>query len=297
MRNIFLSLLIMIATTSFAQHIESGYIAQSKYNDNNDNMIGKGSMQYISGSYTLPLSIKRDKEGGTRMWSATVTGKYATLDNKEGAMLFNPKEIINAGAMITHVCPLSRRWNMVAIAGISLNATPQYIRLQSLAITSGMLFMYRVNNNLNIGVGVIGTTAYGELIAIPAPFITWKYGERYKFELNMQGAPEFKISTQINEKLMLTLAPFEMQRFSAMINVNNDHKLYVQNIFRTSAGATYRISKHWSLEGKAGYIYHRSTRIKERSFIAFWNDLFDYDTRQKFKPWGTVSIGIRYHMR
>ena len=297
MRFFFLFLATFITTTLFAQHIESGYFVQSDYNDSNGNKIGKGSMQYISGSYTLPLSIKRDAEGGMRMWSATVTGKYATLDNKEGALFFNPEEIINAGAMITHVCPLSKRWNLVATAGVSLNTALDYVRLQSLAVTSGMLFMYRVNKNLNIGVGVVGTTAYGELIVLPAPLITWKYGNRYKFELNMQGTPEFKISTQLNEKLKLTLTPFEMRRFSAMINVNNDHKVYVHNIFGSSIGASYRVTKHWSVEGRAGYIYYRSTRIQDRSFKAFWNDLFDYDTRRKYEPSGCLSLGIRYHMR
>lgn len=297
MRILLILLTIATSISLKSQHFESGYIFPSDYKENSSNKIGKGGLQYLSGSYTHNISTNVDSLGQVNMWSATFSGKYASLDNKDGAKAINPREIINAGAMLTHIHSINRKWNIIATAGLSLNATPDYIRYQSLSITGGIIFMYNINRNLNIGIGAVTTTAYGEPVIIPAPFITWKKEGKYNIELNMRGVPEFTISTQINEKTKITFAPFDMDRYSAVIKVNNDHKLYTQNIFKSRIGASYRFSRHWSAEANIGYIYYRTTRIQERSFKSFWKDLFDNDKRHKFSPSGIISIGLRYHIK
>ncbi|MBQ4062984.1 MAG: hypothetical protein IJC92_01760 [Bacteroidaceae bacterium] len=322
MKKILLSLLVIAcALPMSAQRIESGYILSNDLKDGHGNKVGRGAVQYMAGSYTMPLAttkveqIKniyrstttpdgktiiretRDTVTTARMWQLTLTGKYAAFDNEGTAMQNHPDDAITAGAMITHVCPIAHRWNLIATVGATLNAPSSYIRMQSIAITAGMIFQYRVNKNLSLGIGAVSTTAYGEPVILPVPMINWKRDGRYSIELNMHGKPQLTIATQLNEKTRLTLAPFDTERFSAMVDIDGEHKVFAQNIIQSTIGVSYRFTNHWSLTGEAGYIYHNSIRIQERSMKAFWEDLFSDDNRMKYSPSCTFSVGLHYHFR
>ena len=318
---LYILLAMAAAMPAEAQRIESGYILSSDFKDDHGSKLGKGAVQYLSGSYTLPLAVERvqqikrtysstttpsgqiatreknDTVMTTRMWQLTLTGKYAAFDYEGAALQYLPENTINTGVMITHVCPIAHRWNLIATTGLTLNATSSYIRLQSLAVTAGLIFQYTINKNLFVGVGAVGTTTYGQPVVIPVPMVNWKRGGRYSIELNMHGKPQLTIATQINEKTRLTLTPFDSERFSAVTRVNGEHKVFSQNIFNASLGASYRFTRHWSLNGEIGYIYRHTARVQERSFKAFWEDLFSDDNRMKYSNNCTFSFGLRYHFR
>lgn len=317
-------LLLLIAAyilPASAQRIESGYIMSSDFKDCDGKKIGKGAVQYLKGSYSIPLSVERveqikntqsstmapngeeqiitksDTAVTARMWQLTLTGKYATFDDEGAAMQHRPDDIIDAGVMITHVCPIAHRWNLIATAGATLNATSTYIRRQSVSITAGIIFQYTVNRNLHLGLGAVGTTSYGEPVVIPVPMINWKRDGLYSVELNMHGMPELTIATQLTPNTRLRFSPFEMERFSAMIDYDGEHMVFSQNVMKSSIGVSYRIDKHWSLEGAAGYVYRHTVRIQERSFKAFWDDLFSNNNRMKYSNNCTFTVGLRYHIR
>lgn len=296
-RHLLLTLFIAtMALPATAQRIESGYIFSNDYKNSNDVKSGKGGLFYISGSYRQPLYMRHDSVKGTKMLTATISGKYASLCNKEGVIANNPEEIINIGTMLTYVAPITERWNLVATAGISLNAIPEYIRLQSIAITGGTIFMYRVNKELNIGIGAVVTTAYGEPVIIPTPFITWKRNGKFSIDLNMRGMPELAITTQIDKRTELSVTPIAIEGLSAVVNIGNSNKLYTQRIFKSTIGISHKICNGLTLYAQTGYIPYRSVRIQERSHRTFWKELFDTDKRCKFSPSGFVSIGVKYNL-
>jgi hypothetical protein len=287
---------LFLPLTGLSQHIEFGHVFPSNLENREKTEIGKGGMQYATGSMTLPLSIKRDSLRGVRTWIVTVSGKYATLDNEGGAKLVNPNAIINSGAMITHVRTLNPRWNMIATAGLSLNATPDYIRTNCLSLTAGTIFSYTIRRGLNLGFGLIVTTAYGEPVCIPVPFITWKKSGRINYELNMRGMPEFKISSQVTPKLQVALSPFDTERFSAVVPADGKHKVYSNNLIKTTLEGAYHISKHVSLKAEAGYIYYHKVKLVERSFNAFWSNMFNSKNAYKFQPSFSIEMGLRYRI-
>ena len=126
---IYILLALAVALPIQAQRIESGYIAPSNLKNNHGSKPCKGAVQYISGNYSMPLAIERvqqikntynstttpsgqviiqeksDTVTTARMWQVTLTGKYAAFDYEGTALQYLPDNIINAGAMITHVCP------------------------------------------------------------------------------------------------------------------------------------------------------------------------------------------------
>ena len=75
MQIIFRILLLCCCALPFsgvAQHIEYGHIFSSNLENKNQEKVGEGGMQYVTGSITLPLSIKRDSLRGMRTWLATI---------------------------------------------------------------------------------------------------------------------------------------------------------------------------------------------------------------------------------
>ncbi len=288
---------VALPAIGVAQHIEFGNILSSSIENRDKQKVGRGGMQYVSGRLTLPLSIKRDAERGIRTWLATLSGKYAHLNNKEGAALINPDKIVNTGLMLTHIRTIAPRWNMIAMTGVSLNAPSDYIRTNSLSLTAGALFSYHVNQGLNMGVGIIVTTNYGDPICIPVPFITWKKSGKINYELNMRGMPEFRISSQLTPKFLLALSPFDAERFSAVVKHAGTHKLYTNNLIKTSLEGSYHIAKHVSLNAEAAYVYYHKTKLIDRSARAFWKNLFSNKNALKYSPTWTLSVGLQYRFR
>lgn len=293
---ILLACACVLPISSFSQHIEYGHIFSSDLENRDKEKVGKGDMQFIAGSITLPLSIKRDSTRGIRTWILTVSGKYATMDHEGGATFVHPEEIINTGMMLTHVRSLSAKWNMIATAGVSLNAPSDYIRTNSISLTAGTIFSYRVNSGLNLGIGLIATTSYGEVVCLPVPFITWKKKGRINYELNMRGMPEFRISTQVTPKFQLALSPFDAERFSAVITAGNSHKNYTNNLIKTTLEGSYHIAKHVSVKADVGYVYYHKAKIVNRTAKAFWSNMFSNKNANKYKPSFTFSVGLQYRI-
>ena len=287
---------VALPTVGMGQHIEYGNLLSSGIENKDKQEVGRGGIQYVSGRLTLPLSIKRDAERGIRTWLATLSGKYAHLNNKEGAALINPENILNTGLMLTHVRTIAPRWNMIATTGVSLQAPADYIRAQSLALTAGAIFSYNVKEGLNLGVGVVMTTAYGDPICIPVPFITWKKSGRVTYELNMRGMPEFKMSAQLTPKLRLALLPFDAERFSAVVKADNAHKIYTNNLIKATLEGNYKIARHLSFKAEVGYAYYHKAKLMDHSPKAFWSNMFSNKHAFKYRPSLTCSVGIQYVM-
>lgn len=321
-KQIFLiTLIALLVIPAKAQHIESGYVLSSNFKDDNGNRLGKGAVQYIAGNYSIPLAMERIKQikntysstispngeeiikensdtvSTMRMWQLTLIGKYAAFDYEGALLQYLPENTINAGAMITHTCPIAHRWNLIASTGITLNAVSSYVRLQSLAITAGIIFQYKASKNLSLGAGVVSTTSFGQPVIIPVPMINWKRDGLCSIELNMHGKPQLTMATQITPNTRITLTPFETEHFSALTNIEGDHRVFSQNIMKASIGVSYRFTKHCSLNGEVGYIYRHTARIQERTIKAFWKDIFDDDNRMRYSNNATFSIGLRYHFR
>lgn len=280
----------------FAQHFEYGNIFTSNIENEDGSKVGKGGIQYVLGSYTLPISTQIDSLHRIRSWSATFTGKYASFDDKECTKPINPDDIINAGVMLTHVRTFAPRWNIIATTGVSFSAISDYIRMNSVALSMGVIFLHKVNNALNVGAGVVVTTAYGEPICIPMPFITWKREGNFLYELNMQGRPELKISTQLNPKVRLALSPFDAETFSAVIKTNGDNVVYMNNLFKATFGGSYQFAKKLSINADVGYIYYHKVKFVDRSSKSFWRNLFNSDGAYKYKPSFALTVGINYSL-
>lgn len=278
----------------FAQHFEYGNFLTGNIENEDRSKVGKGDIQYVSGSYTLPISMQIDSLYRIRSWSATFTGKYASLDDEGCTRQINPDDIINAGVMLTHVRTIDSRWNMIATTGVSLSAISDYIRINSVALTAGAIILYKVNNALNVGGGMVVTTAYGEPVCIPVPFITWKKEGKFCYELNMQGRPEFKVSTQLNPKVRLTFSPFEAQAFSAAVKKDGGNKVYVNSLYKATLGGSYQLTKKLSMKADAGFIYYHKVKVTDRSFKSFWKNMFSNDGAYKYKPSIALCFGMNY---
>ncbi len=241
--------------------------------------------------------MKRKENGGIRKWDMTFNAKYARMDYEGIADTVYPDEIINSGAMLTHVRSLGKKWNMVASLGVSLNAIPDHIRWQNITLSGGLIFMYSVSKELHIGIGTAVTTQYDTPLILPLPYIAWNKDGKYRIELNMRGVPEIKISTDINERMSLAFKPFMMQRETAVMEQKGKDLVYSMNSMGSTFTFQYKISKRATWVADAGYIWRRTIKINERSWKGFWDSITDDDSRSKFKNSFIISTGIRFNLK
>lgn len=285
--------LLLSAVNASAQCVEYGTIFPSDMENDNGENVGRGKLYYVSVDHTFPVSMKVDSLRRVRSWSATLSGRYTSFDNEGGALAINPDDIINAGAMLTHVRTVAPRWNMIATAGVHLNVISDYIRMRSVALTAGAMFVYQVNKELNLGAGVVATTIYGEPVFMPLPFLTWKRDGKYCYELNLHGRPEFRISTQLNPKTRLEFAPLDMEMFNAVMRVNGETKVYVNNSFKATVGGSYQLADKLSIYAEVGVLYYHKVKVIDRSTKAFWRNLFGSSGAYKHKPSMALSVGVK----
>lgn len=282
---------------AIAQEFDISYIAPSTLKGSNGEKIGKGDQLRMNTVFKIPLSMKRKENGAIRKWDMTFNAKYAHMDYEGIAGTVYPDEIINSGAMLTHVRSLGKKWNMVASLGVSLNAIPDHIRWQNITLSGGLIFMYSVSKELHIGIGTAVTTQYDTPLILPLPYIAWNKDGKYRIELNMRGVPEIKISTDINERMSLAFKPFMMQRETAVMEQKGKDLVYSMNSMGSTFTFQYKISKRATWVADAGYIWRRTIKINERSWKGFWDSITDDDSRSKFKSSFIISTGIRFDLK
>lgn len=77
-------LLSVAAVGSFAQGVlKTEYMPSSSFKDEAGNKLGSGDLFKVSGAYTLPFYLKQNAAGQPIMWSVSVSGAYAVLNNKD----------------------------------------------------------------------------------------------------------------------------------------------------------------------------------------------------------------------
>ena len=80
-------LLLVAAIDGFAQGvIKTEYMPASSFRDEAGNKLGSGDLLKFTGAYTLPFSLKQNASGQPIMWSASVRGTYAILNNRHMAL-------------------------------------------------------------------------------------------------------------------------------------------------------------------------------------------------------------------
>ena len=291
-----LSVLTVTSTEAFAQgYLKTEYMTSSSFENKEGEKFGSGNLQKISGRYTLPISFKKNDLNQPTLWSASIVGTYSMLNNKGEATNFNPDEVLNTSINILHVRPISKKWLMMATLGGGIYSAPDAITFKSILVNGGVIFLRKVNQNLDLGIGLGLTNSYGLPIVMPMSIINWRFSRKYEVKVDIASRIEISGAVKFNDKLKFRLIAMEMDGMSAVINNNGQSLIYATTIMKSWLCLDYKIGKSSTLYLGAGSTWMRSVSLSKRSLKDFFNNLFhDENKHLGFSSAGYFTVGYRF---
>lgn len=298
------SILLVVITTavatteSFAQgFLQTEYMTSSAFRNEEGERVkfGSGDLLKVTGRYNIPLSVKQNDSGQPVVWTATVSGAYGILDNSGDATDFNPDKILNAGINLSHVRPISEKWSMVATLGGGIYSEPNAISFNSILINGGVIFLYRIRPNFDIGIGAGLTNAYGLPVIMPMVAVSWRLSGKYEVKADVAGGLEISGAMRLNDRFKLRLIAMEMDGMSAVMKVNGESMIYATAIMKSWVSAEYRTGRTSAFYLGAGSSWMRSATLSKRSLKDFFRNLFDDKNEELgFSGAGYFTIGFKY---
>lgn len=291
---LFLCAIFALSAPAQQVQINADYHTRSNFvsKDDKDAKIGDGDMMRYSLKYIQPLSLRLNERHQPKAWALSVNATFAKLDDNDAACRWNPNQILNVGATISYLTPISQKWSIMASLGAGVYAQADHIRWQSVLGNGSCIFAYKATPYLSIGAGVGLTNAYGPPMVMPLFYLNWKRGDKYQFEVNMVNMISAKASTRFNKNFKLTLTAIEMDNITAVVFAEDKAQIYSSMMMKTYLTPEYYFAPKFSVFGNAGINFSRSSRISDRKIGAMFSNLGGADYR--FKPAGFFSFGLRH---
>lgn len=230
-------------------------VASTTLKGKDGNKYGTGDLQRISGRFSLPLYRSLNESNQPTAWGLTLSASYNKMNNEEEAQELNPDEVLNTTLTISHIRPLSERWSLMASLGAGIYAMPDEIRWQSILANGAVFFIYRLHENLSIGLGGGLTNSYGAPILLPMGYLNWKTNGRYNVIIDIANAPKVQVTTQIGNAVKMELTAIEIDGMSAVINVDGKYKLYSSTMLRSGLTASLRVFDKASIYAGVGGVW------------------------------------------
>lgn len=287
---------LLCSVPSFAQgQIETEYFPESSFKDADGNKNGSGNLWKISGRYTLPLSVTHNDKGQIYAWTATLNCSYGIFENKGLAAKINQEKILNCSFNISHLRPLSRKWSLITSLGGGIYSAPTDITFKSVLANGAILFIYKLRENMDIGVGAGLTNSYGIPVAMPMAYFNWRSSGKVEIKVDMSNAMRISVATEVGKKIKLGLTAVEMDGMASVVKVDGQSKIYASAMIRSYLCPEYHINQKTVLYISAGGNWLREVKLADRSFKGFL-DSFKEDNKNewRFNPSGYFAAGLRY---
>lgn len=275
-------------------YISYDYLSESPLKDDFGNKYGSGSLRVVSGRYNLPLSVRHDAKDRLVAWSATVNGTYGILDNKGQARELNPDDILNASLNISHIRSLSDKWSIIASVGGGVYAPMDEITIKSLLANGGIIFVYKLRKNLDLGFGGGLTNSYGIPMILPMLYFSWRNAGKYEFKIDMSSGMKVSVETWLNKKLKIELAALDMDGMSAVMKVDGKSKIYSAVVLKSYVSPSYRLGKKTNVYLGIGGSWIRGISMSDRSLKGFLDNFKNEKDEPSFGVALRLTAGFRY---
>lgn len=276
-------------------YIETGYTPSRPFLDKDRNEYGSGDLWQIKGMYSHTFSTKVNENGQPIVWAGTINGTYAKMNNKGFAAEYNPEQILNLGFNLTYIRPLTKKnsqWYMMASIGTGIYSAPNDIAWRSFLVNGGVVFVYRLKENLDIGIGAGLTTSFGVPLVMPMTFVKWASSGQYEINIEAMNNIKASVARRFGNKFKLA-AVCDMDGMSSVFREDGKNKLYSVMRMRAYLHPELQVAKKSSVYMNMGLDMFNSVNVTNKSIKGF-ADNFKSDDRWNFKQAFNVMVGFKY---
>lgn len=286
----------MLSTAVCAQvYVKGEYIGSSKYRDEDNNKTGgKGDAKMLLGGLQIPLSMKMNDNNRPILWSVAFGGSYTSFDNTDISRNLCPSEILNAQLSLLHIRPISQNWSIMASLGAGsyiAHTDLSKIRMKNILGHGGLVFVWHLRDNLDVGMGLAVNTSFGYPMAFPALYLNWGLSGRYEVNVSMMNALEVSAGINFNKTFKLSLVA-EMNGALALEKVDGKDMMFSHQYIKAGLRPEFTFGK-LSIPVTVGISAVRPAFYTERSLKSFFKSMDrEYDPYFSIAPY--VSVGLMY---
>lgn len=276
-------------------YIEAGYTPSRTFLDKDRNNCGSGDLWQIKGMYSHTFSTKLNENGQPIVWAGTINGMYAKMNNKGYAAEYNPEQILNLGFNLTYIRPLTKKnpkWYMMTSIGTGIYSAPNDIAWRSFLVNGGVVFVYRLKENLDIGIGAGLTTSFGVPLVMPMTFVKWTSSGQYEINIEAMNNIKASVARRFGNKFKLA-AVCDMDGMSSVFREEGKNKLYSVMRMRAYLRPELQVAKKSSVYMNVGFDLYNSVNVTNKSIKGF-ADNFTKDDRWKFDHGFNIMVGFKY---
>lgn len=274
--------------------ITTEYVTPSTLKDDDGNYCGHSGLFKVSARYTATLSAKRDSVGKVTAWSSTLKATYANFVNDGATGQQHPDNILNASLNLSHSKPVGRRWQLLATLGAGIYSSPHDVKWHSILAHGALIFAYRANNNLSIGIGGGLNNSYGVPLLLPMAYFNWTTSGRTRITIDMANGLKARASTKMGRHADLELTAIEMDAMSAVVKNDEGTRIFSSVSMRSTLSATYHFSPRTALYVGVGGNWLRSEKTAKRSLNGFFKNFGDDENKRRYSPSLFFSAGFRF---
>ncbi|QBQ40933.1 histidine kinase [Sphingobacterium psychroaquaticum] len=280
-----LSLLLIMAlsyTISPAQvsvELKSEYIGKSSYRfmeNEKSEKVGdsKGGALIHQGSINIPLSFKLNEKKRPTMWTLSVAGAYAKLDNENFTEPLVVDEIVNAGINLNHLRPLNDRWSMLASigGGIYMPSTKiSDISLNNTLGNAGIVFIRHLKPNLDLGGGVAFNNSFGTPMLFPAFYLNWRTEGKYSVNIALMNGLAVSAGYDVGKSLRISVIG-EMNGQVALLEQDGEGKMFSHMYMIGGLRPEIKIGKKLSIPLTGGISAWRPAQMNDRTLKSIFKE-------------------------
>ncbi len=257
-------------------YIKTDYFGSSDFrNADRSKTGGKGDFKMVEGRLQIPIHIKMNELNQPTAWAVALQGSYGEMDNKNLSDDFALNKLLNVQIVVIHTRPLTEKWSIMALVGGGIYTDMSYFSGKCFLGQGGVLFIRKMNPNLDLGGGAAINNMLGYPMAFFSLYLDWHKNGNYDFRLSMTTKFEVSASMKLNKKWKLRLIG-EANGMSVIVNKNGESQIYVHNRGTIGLRPELKLGKMWKTYMTTGVSVRRESYYQKRTLKAFYSNIEDY---------------------
>ncbi len=281
------------------EYIGNSYYMHEHYTDNDEEEIkpekvgdSKGSSLVYSGSISVPFYMRMNENNRPTAWGVALGGSYASLDNHNFTTDM-VSEIMNLSLGFFHLRPLGDKMSMMATLGAGV-FTPfarfREIGREHVLGSGGLIFIWHLRPNLDLGAGLAANNSLGYPMVFPALYLDWRLEGRFKVNVSMMEGIELSGGYEFNDRFRLSLA-FEMNGQMALLKQDGKRMMFSHQYMVAGLKPEVKLGKSGlSLFAMAGLSAMRPAEYSELTL----KGMFAMGDSYYFRASPYASAGIKF---